>query len=115
MPVRVAINGFGRIGRLALRAMMTNQQRFRIVAINDLAPASSLAVLLKYDSSHRKYPGTISLKGDNTLVVDGQEIKVLSVRSPAQLPWRDLGVDVALESTGIFTRRASEKGGYGDH
>jgi glyceraldehyde 3-phosphate dehydrogenase len=115
MAARVGINGFGRIGRLAFRAMMAQPDRFQILAVNDLAPAGSLAVLLRYDSVHGKYPGSISVKGDNTLVVDGREVKVLSERNPAQLPWRDLNIDVALESTGIFTRRSSDKGGYGDH
>lgn len=115
MAIRVGINGFGRIGRIALRAMMAQRGKFEIVAVNDLAPAASLAMLLKYDSAHRRYPGSVSLKGDNVIVVDGQEIKVLSEKEPAKLPWKALGVDVALESTGIFTKRQSEKGGYGDH
>ena len=115
MAVRVGINGFGRIGRVAFRAMMAHEEQFDIVAVNDLAPAASLATLLKYDSTHGRYPGKISLKGDTAIQVDGDEFKVLSERSPSKLPWGDLGVDVVLESTGIFTRRSSEKGGYGDH
>ncbi len=115
MAIRVGINGFGRIGRIACRAMMAHETKFDIVAINDLAPASSLAILLKYDSAHGRYPGHISLKGDNVIEVDGDEIQVLSERSPAKLPWGDLGVDVVLESTGIFMTRSGERGGYGDH
>lgn len=115
MAIRVAINGFGRIGRIAFRAMAAQQDKFDIVAINDLAPASSLATLLKYDSAHGRFPGEIKLQDDTTLVVSGDEVKVLSERSPAKLPWGELGVDVALESTGIFTSRSSERGGYGDH
>jgi glyceraldehyde 3-phosphate dehydrogenase len=115
MGIRVGINGFGRIGRIACRAMMAHEQQFDLVAINDLAPASSLATLLKYDSAHGRYPGRISLKGDNSIEVDGDEVRVLSERSPAKLPWGDLGVDCVLESTGIFTTRGGERGGYGDH
>ena len=115
MAVRVGINGFGRIGRVAFRAMMAHEEQFDIVAVNDLAPAASLAILLKYDSTHGRYPGEVSLKGDTVIQVDGGEFKVLSERSPSKLPWGDLGVDVVLESTGIFTKRSSEKGGYGDH
>ncbi len=115
MAVRVGINGFGRIGRIAFRAMMAHEQEFDVVAVNDLAPAASLAMLLKYDSAHGRYPGTISLKGDKAIRADGEEFQVLSERQPAKLPWGDLGVDVVLESTGFFTRRSGEKGGYGDH
>ncbi len=115
MAIRVGINGFGRIGRIACRAMLAHETKFDIVAVNDLAPASSLAILLKYDSAHGRYPGQISLKGDNVIEVDGDALQVLSERSPAKLPWGDLGVDVVLESTGIFTTRSGERGGYGDH
>ncbi len=115
MAIRVGINGFGRIGRIAFRAMMAHKQQFDVLAVNDLAPASSLAILLKYDSAHGRYPGNISLKGDNVIQVDGEEFQVLSERNPTKLPWSDLGIDVVLESTGIFTRRTGEKGGYGDH
>ncbi len=115
MAVRVAVNGFGRIGRLAVRAMLQHHEKFDIMAINDLAPAASLATLFKYDSAQGRYKGTVSVKEDNILVIDGHEIKVLSEKSPGKLPWKDLNVDVVLESTGIFTSRESEKGGYGDH
>jgi glyceraldehyde 3-phosphate dehydrogenase (phosphorylating) len=114
MAVRVGINGFGRIGRLAFRAMATRGGEFDIVAINDLSKPELLRQLLKYDSVHGRFPGTVE-STDNALIVNGKEIKVLGERAPAKLPWGDLGVDVALESTGVFTKRSSEKGGYGDH
>lgn len=115
MAVRVGINGFGRIGRLVARCLLARKSEFEIVAINDLSDAQTLAHLLKYDTVHGRYPGEIKADGDKTLMVDGRVIKVLSERNPAKLPWRDLGVEVALEATGVFTRRSSEKGGYGDH
>ena len=97
MAARVGINGFGRIGRLAFRAMMAHEHDFQIVAINDLAPGSSLATLLKYDSAHGRYPGKITLKSDNVIQVDGQQIQILSERNPSKLPWAKLNIDVALE------------------
>ena len=114
MAIRVGINGFGRIGRLVFRAMAARGGEFEVAAINDLSDAATLAHMLKYDSVHGRFKGSIESVGDS-LVVDGKEIKILSERSPAKLPWGDLGVDVALESTGVFTQRSSEKGGYGDH
>ncbi len=114
MAIKVGINGFGRIGRLAFRAMAARPSEFEIVAINDLADASALALLLKYDTVHGRFPGEVRAEGSN-IIVDGKTVQVLSERSPANLPWAKLGVDVALESTGIFTKRESEKGGYGDH
>jgi glyceraldehyde 3-phosphate dehydrogenase len=114
MAVKVGINGFGRIGRLAFRAMAARASEFEVVAINDLADAKALALLLKYDTVHGRFPGTVEAEGD-TILVNGKAVKVLSERSPANLPWGKLGVVVALESTGIFTQRSSEKGGYGDH
>ncbi len=115
MSVRVGINGFGRIGRLVARCLLARPDEFEIAAINDLSDAKTLAHLLKYDTVHGRYPGEIKADGDRTLMVDGKVIKVLSERSPAKLPWKELGVDVALESTGVFTKRSSDKGGYGDH
>ncbi|MCP4251220.1 MAG: type I glyceraldehyde-3-phosphate dehydrogenase [bacterium] len=115
MAVKVGINGFGRIGRLVTRALLARKSEFTIAAINDLADAPALAHLLKYDSVHGRCPGDIKADGPNTLMVNGQPIKILTERSPAKLPWADLGVEVALEATGVFTRRSSEKGGYGDH
>ncbi|MFQ5461124.1 MAG: type I glyceraldehyde-3-phosphate dehydrogenase [Phycisphaerae bacterium] len=114
MAVRVGINGFGRIGRLVFRAMAARSSEFDIVAINDLSDPATLKQLLKYDSVHGRFAGTVDVAG-KALVVNGKEIKVLSERAPAKLPWGELGVNVALESTGVFTKRSSEKGGYGDH
>ncbi|TSK08840.1 MAG: type I glyceraldehyde-3-phosphate dehydrogenase [Geobacter sp.] len=103
MALRVAINGFGRIGRCVLRAAAGTQE-FEFVAINDLTDAKTLAHLLKYDSVHGKFPGEVSVDGD-TIVVNGKAIKVLAVRNPAELPWKDMGIDIVLESTGLFTAR----------
>lgn len=114
MAVRVGINGFGRIGRLVFRVMAQRSNEFDVAAINDLSDAKTLKQLLKYDSVHGRFSGTIDVDGD-TLIVDGRRIKVLSERAPARLPWKELGVEVALESTGVFATRSSEKGGYGDH
>lgn len=98
--IKVAINGFGRIGRLTFRSLITNPE-IEVVAINDLTDAPTLAHLLKYDSVHRKFNGTISVEG-NTLVVNGQKIVVLAEKDPAKLPWADHKIDVVLESTGRF-------------
>lgn len=114
MAIRVGINGFGRIGRLTFRAMDARKGEFDIVAINDLSSPTALRNLLKYDSVHGRFAGTVEAT-ENALIVNGKEIKVLSERVPAKLPWGDLKVDVVVESTGIFTSRQSEKGGYGDH
>ena len=103
MALRVAINGFGRIGRCVLRAAAQSQD-FEFVAINDLTDAKTLAHLLKYDSVHGKFPGEVSVDGDQ-LIVNGKAIKVLAVRNPAELPWKDLKIDIVLESTGLFTAR----------
>jgi glyceraldehyde 3-phosphate dehydrogenase len=105
MAVKVAINGFGRIGRLAFRIMFGNDD-FEIVAINDLTDAEQLAYLLKYDSSQGRYNRSVSFEGTD-LVVDGKKVPVLSQRDPELLPWKDLNVDVVLECTGFF---ASEEG-----
>jgi len=115
MAVKVGINGFGRIGRLVCRAMFAGPEEFNVVAINDLSNAKTLAHLLKYDSVHGQFPGSVNVVDDTTLEVNGRKIKVLAERNPAQLPWAAMGVTVALESTGVFTQRASAKGGYGDH
>lgn len=98
--IKVAINGFGRIGRLTFRSLITNPD-IEVVAINDLTDAPTLAHLLKYDSVHKKFNGTISVEG-NTLVVNGQKIVVLAEKDPAKLPWADHKIDVVLESTGRF-------------
>jgi len=105
MPVRVGINGFGRIGRNVFRAAQAKGADIEWVAVNDITDVATLAHLLKYDSILGPYPGTIEA-GDDTLVVDGAEIKVLAQRDPAELGWGDLGVDVVIESTGFFTKRA---------
>ena len=104
MSVRVAINGFGRIGRNVFRAARGRDTGFEIVAVNDLTSAATLAHLLRYDSVHGRYPGTVEA-GDGKLVVDGKDVKVLSERDPATLPWGDLGVEIVVESTGFFTKR----------
>ena len=104
MTVRAAINGFGRIGRNLLRSAIANDIDIEFLAVNDLTDTESLALLLKYDSVHGRFPGTVEVSGDD-LVVDGRTIKVLSERDPAALPWSDLGVDVVVESTGLFTQR----------
>jgi len=114
MAVRVGINGFGRIGRLAFRAMAARPKEFEVVAINDLSDVAILKHLLKYDSVHGRFPGTVEAR-DQSLIVNGGTIKVLSEKAPAKLPWRDLSVSIVLESTGVFTKRESDKGGYGDH
>jgi glyceraldehyde 3-phosphate dehydrogenase len=105
MAVKVAINGFGRIGRLVLRAIYeSGRNDIEVVAINDLADIHTNAHLLKYDSVHGRFPGTVEAR-EGVMVVNGHEIKVVQVRDPAQLPWGDLGVEIALECSGIFTKR----------
>jgi glyceraldehyde 3-phosphate dehydrogenase len=110
MPVRVGINGFGRIGRNVFRAAKVRADALghdiEWVAVNDLTDSGTLAHLLKYDSILGPYPGTVQA-GDSALQVDGAELKVLAERDPAALPWGDLGVDVVIESTGLFTDRDS--------
>jgi len=105
MAVKVGINGFGRIGRLVFRAM-NKRPGLEVVAVNDLADVNTNAHLLKYDSVHRKFAGDVKVEGGN-LVVDGKTVKVLSEKDPAALPWKDLGVDLVVESTGVF--RAKEQ------
>ena len=104
MAVRVGINGFGRIGRNVLRAGL-NRKELEFVAVNDLTDAQTLAHLLKYDSVHGKFGTRVEAKKD-AISIDGKEVKVLALKDPGQLPWRDLGVDAVLESTGKFTDRA---------
>ncbi len=109
MALRVAINGFGRIGRLVLRSIVEFARRdIEVVAINDLGPVETNAHLLRYDSIHGRFPGTVSVSGD-TIDVGLGPIKVTAVRNPAELPHKALGVDVALECTGIFTKRDQAK------
>jgi len=105
--IKVGINGFGRIGRLVYRQALKNSD-IEVVAINDLTDAATLAHLLKYDSNHGKFDGEVSVDG-NDLVVNGATLKVFAERDPAALPWKDLGVEIVVESTGIFTSK--EKAG----
>ena len=106
MAVRVGINGFGRIGRLVFRAMAAKPAEFDVVAINDLSNAKHLALLLKYDSVHGRFDGTVEA-GESSLIVNGKPIKIVAVTDPAALPWKEMKVQVALESTGRFTNKAS--------
>ncbi len=103
-PVRVGINGFGRIGRNLYRAAYEAGSELEFVAVNDIADTETLAHLLKYDSMYGRFPGSVEVR-DTSIAVDGTEIKVLAERDPASLPWEDLGVDVVIESTGLFTKR----------
>jgi glyceraldehyde 3-phosphate dehydrogenase len=105
MPVRVGINGFGRIGRNVFRAAHESGADVEIVAVNDITDNETLAHLLKYDSVYGPFAGTVEV-GDDALGVDGREVRALAERDPAALPWGDLGVDVVIESTGLFTKRA---------
>src|SRR5881409_160350 len=120
MAVKVAINGFGRIGRLVFRAMVEQGlvgKDVEVVAVGDIVPADNLAYLLKYDSTQGRFNGTVGSKKsspdkpeDDVLVVNGAEIKVVSAKTPAELPWKDLSVDVVIESTGLFTEAEKAKG-----
>ncbi|MEY4273026.1 MAG: hypothetical protein RL250_1892, partial [Verrucomicrobiota bacterium] len=120
MATKVAINGFGRIGRLVFRALVEQGHlgsTFDVVAVGDIVPADNLAYLLKYDSTQGRFNGTVSSKKsspdkleDDVLVVNGKEILVVSAKTPAELPWGKLGVQVVIESTGLFTEAAKAKG-----
>ena len=120
MSTRIAINGFGRIGRLVFRALHEQGlfgKEVEVAAVGDIVPADNLAYLLKYDSTQQKFGGKVSSKksgtdkeADDVLVVDGQEIAVVSAKSPAELPWKKLGVDYVIESTGLFTDGEKAKG-----
>ena len=120
MAVKVAINGFGRIGRLVFRALVEQGllgTTFDVVAVGDIVPADNLAYLVKYDSTQGKFQGTVSSKKsssdkaeDDVLVVNGKDILVVSAKSPAELPWAKLGVDLVIESTGLFTEAEKAKG-----
>jgi len=125
MAVKVAINGFGRIGRLVFRAMIEQGlvgKDVEVVAVGDIVPADNLAYLLKYDSTQGRFAGTVGSKKsaadkaeDDVLIVNGKDILVVSARTPAELPWKALGVDVVIESTGLFTDadKNNPKGCYG--
>jgi glyceraldehyde 3-phosphate dehydrogenase len=120
MAIKVAINGFGRIGRLVFRALVEQGllgTTFDVVAVGDIVPADNLAYLVKYDSTQGKFQGTVSSKKssadkaeDDVLVINGHEIKVVSARSPAELPWAAMGVELVIESTGLFTEAEKAKG-----
>jgi len=103
--IRVAINGFGRIGRVTLRILL-ERKNIEVVALNDITESAVLAHLFKYDSIHGKYKGTVTSDKDS-ITIDGQKIKTLGQKDPAALPWKDLGIDVVIESTGLFLDRAS--------
>src|SRR5512138_3532851 len=107
MAIKVGINGYGRIGRNILRALFEAKRtnEIEIVALNDLGDANTNAHLTRYDTAHGKFPGEVKVDGDS-MIVNGQRIKVLAVRDPAQLPWGQLGVDTVLECTGLFTSKA---------
>eukprot|EP01051_Picozoa_sp_SAG22_P027708 SAG22_NODE_9411_length_591_cov_0.733740_1_plen_169_part_10 len=113
MAIKVAINGFGRIGRNVFK-LISQRQDIEVVAINDLTNPSMLAHLLKYDSVHGRFDGDLSVDGD-CLLVNGRSIQIFAERNPSLLPWEKLGVDVAIESTGVFTKASSDRGGYLDH
>ena len=115
MAIKVGINGFGRIGRLVFRALAERPETFDVVAINDLSDADTLAYLLKYDSTQGRFLGKVVAK-QGALLVNGQELKVLSEKNPADLPWGKLGVEVVVEATGIFRdNKKGDKPGYDSH
>ncbi|MCF7975712.1 MAG: type I glyceraldehyde-3-phosphate dehydrogenase [Phycisphaerae bacterium] len=114
MSTKVAINGFGRIGRAVARILFERNGDLELAAINDLADPKSLAHLFKYDTVMGRFKGTVEVSGDG-LIINGKTVKVTAVRNPAELPWAELGVSIAVESTGIFRDKESAKGGYGDH
>ncbi|MHC4460318.1 MAG: type I glyceraldehyde-3-phosphate dehydrogenase [Planctomycetota bacterium] len=114
MATKVGINGFGRIGRAVARIIMQKASDLELAAVNDLSDARSLAHLFKYDTVMGRWSGTVEA-GDGKLVINGKDIKVLAVKNPAELPWKDMGVKVVLESTGVFRLASSPKGGYADH
>src|SRR6201996_2186801 len=118
---KIGINGFGRIGRLVFRAIVEQgllEKGYEVVAVNDLVPADNLAYLVKYDSTQGRFKGTVTseksapdVAEDDTLVVNGHKIKCLAVKEgPAALPWKELGVDLVIESTGLFTDAEKAKG-----
>ena len=115
MAIKVAINGFGRIGRLVFRQMAARPETFDVVAINDLTDTQTLATLLKYDSTHRRFNGTVTFD-DSSLTVNGKKIAVTKETDPAKLPWKAMGAEIVLESTGRFTTaKTADKPGYDSH
>ena len=114
MATKVGINGFGRIGRAVTRIIVERGGELEVAAVNDLSDAKSLAHLFKYDTVMGKWAGTVQVK-DGDLVINGKAIKVLAEKNPAALPWKEMGVEIVVESTGVFRTKESPKGGYGDH
>jgi len=115
VSIRVGINGFGRIGRLVFRMLIAQPDKFEVVAVNDLTDNRTLATLLKYDSIHGRFNGTVAYD-DQSLTVNGKRIRALAERDPGQLPWKELETDVVVESTGAFTaRKSGKKAGYDTH
>lgn len=115
MAIRVAINGFGRIGRLTARVMKSRGAEIDLVAINDLTSTDMLANLFKYDSAHGRFAGEVTHEGDN-IVINGDKLRVLKETDPSKLPWKEMGVDIVIESTGRFTGRSKDgKPGYDSH
>jgi len=115
VAIRVGVNGFGRIGRLVFRRMMELSDKFEVVGINDLTDNKTLCTLLKYDSIHGRYPGSVAYDDEN-LTVDGKKIRAMAVKNPAELPWGELGAEFVLESTGAFRGRATDaKAGFDSH
>src|SRR3982751_6627850 len=120
MAIKVGINGFGRIGRLVFRAIAEQGllgKEVEVVAVGDIVPADNLAYLLKYDSTQGRFAGEVSSKKsaadkaeDDVLVVNGKDVLVVSAKSPADLPWKQLGVELVIESTGLFTEAEKAKG-----
>ena len=110
MTTKIAINGFGRIGRLVLRTLLArHREELTVVAVNDMADLQTNAHLFRYDTTYGIFPGTIEM-GEGVLRVDGQNIAVLNLKEPGRLPWRQLGVDIVIEATGVFTDAAHVRG-----
>ncbi len=115
MAIRVGINGFGRIGRLVFRILTARAKEFEVVGINDITDTKMLATLLKYDSVHRRFDGTVASDAEH-LIVNGRKIRATKIKDPAELPWGELQADIVVESTGLFTSRAKDgKPGYDTH
>jgi glyceraldehyde 3-phosphate dehydrogenase len=115
VAVKVAINGFGRIGRLTARVLKSRGDEFDLVAVNDLTSTEMLATLFKYDSAHGRWEGTVG-HDENNLIINGDKVRVLKETNPEKLPWKEMGVDIVIESTGRFTNRAKDgKPGYDSH
>ena len=111
MTTRVGINGFGRIGRQVLRAIKERHpDSLQVVAINDLTDTATNAHMFRYDSSYGIYPGSVEATSDDSIAIDGDEVKVMAERDPSQLPWADHGVDIVVESTGFFTDASAASG-----